>query len=356
MSHVQGQPSKEPSPTALRPVVIQIAPQLIRAGCISEATLPFVIEANNAIDLIEWSEANRAFIETELLNAGAILFRNFRLMTVDEFERLVETVSGPLLDYSYRSTPRTRVSGKIYTSTEYPPHQSIPLHNENAYSRSWPMKLWFFSVQVADEGGETPIADSRKIYQNIPVEIRESFERKGLMYVRNYGSGLDLSWREVFQTASRAAVEDYCRNAGIELQWIGEDQLRTRQRCQVIERHPRTGETVWFNQAHLFHLSRLPEEVRDWLLSAYGEENLPRNVYHADGSAIDAGMLEEISATYDQNSVIFPWREGDVLFVDNMLAAHGRRPFRGTRRVVVGMAEPNKQSTTAFSSVGARYL
>src|SRR5438034_5314056 len=185
MSHVQGQPSKEPSPTALRPVVIQIAPQLIRAGCTSEATLPFVIEANNAIDLIEWSEANRAFIETELLNAGAILFRNFRLMTVDEFERLVETVSGPLLDYSYRSTPRTRVSGKIYTSTEYPPHQSIPLHNEMSYTRQWPMVLGLFCVEPATEGGETPIADSRKVFARIDPAIRDRFSRKHVRYVRN---------------------------------------------------------------------------------------------------------------------------------------------------------------------------
>jgi len=342
MSYVQSQSSKAPSP--LRSAgALQISPELIRAGCMSGATLPFVIEANNVIDLIEWSKTNRSFIETELLKAGAILFRNFRLMTVDEFERLVETVSGPLLDYSYRSTPRTRVSGKIYTSTEYPPHQSIPLHNENAYSRSWPMHLWFFSIQVAAEGGETPIADSRKIYLNIPAEIRERFERKGLMYVRNYGSGLDLPWQEVFQTASKAEVEEFCRDAEIELEWIGEDQLRTRQQCQVTERHPRTGETVWFNQAHLFHVSRLPAEVRDYLISTYGEENLPRNVYHADGSAIDPAMLDEISAVYDRNSVVFPWQEGDVMLVDNMLASHGRKPFRGKRRVVVGMAEPNQQ-------------
>jgi len=29
-----------------------------------------------------------------------------------------------------------------------------------------------------------------------------------------------------------------------------------------------------------------------------------------------------------------------VLLLDNMLAAHGRNPFTGARKVVVGMAEP----------------
>jgi len=129
-----------------------------------------------------------------------------------QFEEVIGTVSGRLLDYTYRSTPRTIVSGKIYTSTEYPPHQTIPLHNENSYTRDWPMKIWFFSRICATTGGETPISDSRRVYQSIPREVRERFERKGVMYVRNYGSGFDLPWQEVFQTSDRADVEEFCRN------------------------------------------------------------------------------------------------------------------------------------------------
>ncbi|MBC8030244.1 MAG: TauD/TfdA family dioxygenase [Pyrinomonadaceae bacterium] len=305
-----------------------------------DSPLPLVVRpAVQNLSLVEWAAANAAFIESYLIRNGAILFRDFGLSEAAEFEELIEAVSGPLLEYSYRSTPRTVVSGKIYSSTEYPAHQSIPLHNENSYSLSWPRKIWFFSIQVAEEGGETPIADSRKIYNAIPKEIRECFERKGLMYARNYGTGLDLPWQDVFQTSSRAVVENYCRQSRMEFEWIGEDQLRTRQRCQVVERHPVTGEMVWFNQAHLFHVSRLPAEVRDWLLSAFGEESLPRNVYFADGSSIDSAMIDEISSACEAQSVVFPWQAGDVMLLDNMLAAHGRKPFAGKRKVVVGMAE-----------------
>jgi alpha-ketoglutarate-dependent taurine dioxygenase len=309
--------------------------------------LPLVFEpAAIGVNLINWATNNREFLEKHLLQVGAILFRNFDLSSTEEFEQLIETVSGRLLDYSYRSTPRTLVSGHIYTSTEYPSHQSIPLHNEHSYSGSWPMKLWFFSMQVAEQQGETPIADSRKIYQHIPVEIRNCFERKGLMYVRNYGTGLDLDWQDVFQTKSRKAVEDYCRAEAIEFEWIGDDQLRTRQRCQVSMKHPQTGEMVWFNQAHLFHVSRLPTEVRDSLLSTFAEEDLPRNVYFADGSPIEPEMVDEILKVYEQHAVIFPWRAGDVLLIDNMLAAHGRNPFKGKRRVVVGMSQENVQASS----------
>jgi alpha-ketoglutarate-dependent taurine dioxygenase len=329
--------------TAIYPVK-SIAPQEINLGYLRpNSPLPLVLRpAAPGMNLIEWATSNIDFIDSSLLRHGAILFRDFGLAQVAEFERLIEVVSGPLLDYSYRSTPRSLISGRIYSSTEYPAHQSIPLHNENSYSHSWPMKLWFFSMQVARQGGATPIADSRQILKAIAPEICDCLVRKGLMYVRNYGIGLDLPWQEVFQTSSKAVVEDFCRKSDMEFEWLGDDQLRTRQICQVVERHPRTGEMVWFNQAHLFHVSRLPLEVREWLLLSLGEQNLPRNVYFADGSSIESEMIEEIARVAEENSVVFPWHEGDVLLLDNMLTAHGRKPFAGKRKVVVGMAEPNQ--------------
>ena len=123
------------------------------------------------------------------------------------------------------------------------------------------------------------------------------------------------------------------------------------QKARVVETHPRTGELVWFNQAHLFHVSRLSADVRGWLLAAFGEQNLPRNVYFADGSPIDPAMLDEIAQVYSDHSVVFPWREGDVLMLDNMLTAHGRQPFVGQRKVVVGIAESNRRVADSTSHI-----
>src|SRR6267143_6035301 len=151
-------------------------------------TLPLLIEPTGSeVDLISWAADNKNFLESKLLDHGGILFRNFRVGAVSEFERFVGAISGDLLDYSYRSTPRTQVSGKIFTSTEYPAHQSIPLHNEMSYTRQWPMLLGFFCVEPAAEGGETPIADSRKVFNRIDPAIRQRFSQRDIMYVRNYG-------------------------------------------------------------------------------------------------------------------------------------------------------------------------
>jgi alpha-ketoglutarate-dependent taurine dioxygenase len=37
--------------------------------------------------------------------------------------------------------------------------------------------------------------------------------------------------------------------------------------------------------------------------------------------------------------VIFPWRQDDILMLDNFLVSHGREPFVGPRRILVAMAE-----------------
>jgi alpha-ketoglutarate-dependent taurine dioxygenase len=302
---------------------------------------PLVIRPDTeSINLVTWAKSNREFIETELLKHGGLLFRGFNLDSETEFEQFIAAISGELLEYSYRSTPRTQVNGRIYTSTEYPPDQSIPLHNEMSYSANWPMKIWFSCVKSAELGGETPIADSRKVFARINPEIRERFVQKGVMYVRNYGEGLDLSWQNVFQTANKSEVEEYCRGAGIEFEWTSDDRLRTRQLCQAAATHPQVGEPVWFNQAHLFHISSLEPDVRESLLSSFREEDLPRNAYYGDGSRIEDAVLDEIRDAYQQEKVVFAWQEGDILMLDNMLMAHGRTPFSGQRKVLVGMAEP----------------
>jgi len=303
--------------------------------------LPLLVEpAVEGVDLAKWMGHNRELAQRHLLARGGLLFRGFGVAGEERFQAFVEAAADQLLEYTYRSTPRTKVRGKIYTSTEYPADQSIPMHNEMSYSRKWPLKIAFFCVQPAADGGETPIADSRRMYQRIDAGVRERFAHKQVMYIRNYGEGLDLSWQDVFQTDDRAQVTEFCREAGIELEWRSGDRLTTRQVCQAVADHPVTREKVWFNQAHLFHVSSLAPGVREALLSALGDSGVPRNTFYGDGSPIEPEALDHIRAVYDEESVLFPWQQGDILLLDNMLAAHGRRPFSGSRQIVVGMAEP----------------
>lgn len=279
----------------------------------------------------------RAEIETKVATIGGVLLRGFEVPSVECFREFAARFGHPLLNYEFGSTPRTAVGGGVYTATEYPAHQSIPLHNEQAYTRQWPMKAWFHCVTPAAEGGETPIADSREIYRRMPASIRKRFA-PGILYVRNYGD-FDVPWQQVFNTEHRDEVEAFCRKNGIQWEWKPDGNLRTTQLCQAMETHPVTGEAVWFNQAHLFHISNLQPEVRESLVELLGAENMPRNACFADGSPIPDEMLDEVRAVLDAETVSFKWQQGDVTMLDNMLIAHARSPFKGPRKVVVAMAE-----------------
>src|SRR5262249_37293043 len=156
-------------------------------------------------------------------------------------------------------------------------------------------------------------ADSRRVFARIPPEIREEFANRSVMYVRNYGDGLDLSWQQVFQTSEESEVEAFCRREGLEFEWKDGDRLRTRQICQAIASHPVSGEMVWFNQAHLFHVSSLAPDISEYLLAELEEADLPRHAHFGDGTGIKASILDEIRAAYMEETVTFAWQEGDIL-------------------------------------------
>lgn len=314
---------------------LDIRPLLADAG-----TLPMLIEAPEpGLDLMEALDELKPLVTQYLYSAGGILLRGFDVGGAERFREFAAGFGDPLLSYEFGSTPRSNVTKGVYTSTEYPAHQSIPLHNEQAYTLDWPMRIWFYSMIAAETGGETPIADSREIYRKVPARIRERFIDKKLMYVRNYGNGLDVEWSQVFNTEDESVVEAYCRAHAIQCEWKDDGELRTRQICQSVARHPVTQDMVWFNQAHLFHVSNLQPEVRESLLDVVDEEDLPRNVYYGDGSPIEESLLDEVRGVLDECTIKFPWLENDVMMLDNMLAAHARSPFTGKRKVVVAMAQ-----------------
>jgi alpha-ketoglutarate-dependent taurine dioxygenase len=309
-----------------------------------EEHLPLLVEPEAGSDssleaLFEWITSERDRIETQLLQYGALLLRGFAVSTPEDFEQICKAIDQRLLNYAGGDSPRETVTGKIYTSTEYPAHLEIPLHNELSYRQVWPRKLFFFCQHPAQQGGETNIADCRKILQAIDLEIRQRFAEKQVTYIQNLhdGWGFGKSWQQTFETDDRNQVEEHCRNNGIEFRWT-ENGLWTRSICPGVIDHPVTGETVWFNQADLWHISSRGPAYEQKMLKVFGEDALPSNATYGDGTPITTEELEEVRRAYRTTDVVNPWQQGDLLILDNILAAHGRKPFQGPRRVLVAMA------------------
>jgi hypothetical protein len=202
------------------------------------------------------------------------------------------------------------------------------------------MQIFFFSATVAPVGGATPILDCRTIIDEIDPSVVEELEAKGLQYVRNFAEGVDVPWQQFFGTDDPAEVERRCEQSGTRAEWLRDGaQLRIRQQAAAVARHPRTGDRVWFNQVLLHHPFGVPAATRASLLDLFDEADLPRNVYLGDGTPIPDSVVEHLYDTYMAHRVEFPWEQGDVLMLDNMLTAHGRMPFEGPRKILVAMAE-----------------
>ncbi len=312
----------------------------IGADLVAGHTRACVVMPRGTGDAVELAAVASNLVARSLADSGALLFRGFQVDDAAGFHDFAAGFGHDLLSYDFASTPRRRIDRGVYSSTEYPAHQWIPQHNEQSYTLRWPLKIWFYCAVAAERGGETPIADSRAVHRRIDPAIRRRFAERGVLYVRNYGNGLDVPWEDVFGTDRRDEVEAFCRDQQIAWEWLDDGALRTRQLCQAETRHPTTAEMLWFNQAHLFHVSGLEPAVRDSLLAAVDEIDLPRNAYDGDGTPIEDAVLDEIRAAYQAEMLRFTWQPGDVLMLDNMLMSHGRAPFEGKRRVLVAMAEP----------------
>ena len=185
-----------------------------------EPTLPLIlIPENGQLDAAQWVQANREKFEEDLANYGAILFRGFDIRKAEDFSRFMKCFNTEPLPYMFRSSPREELNKSIkniYLSTSYPNDRSINMHNESSYSRVWGKKIIFCCITPAAQGGETPIADSRKVLQSINPELVDKFKAKGVKYRRNLIANIGMPWQEVFQTDDKAVVESTCRKNGID--------------------------------------------------------------------------------------------------------------------------------------------
>src|SRR5439155_23257917 len=110
--------------------------------------------------------------------------------------------------------------------------------------------------------------------------------------------------------------------------WTPQGFLQTSIRASSEMLHPETGEPVWFNHIWFWHSSHLDPDLRRRLRLEYGGL-LPYEAVYGDGTPVEDAVARHIGEAYAAETRTFPWRAGDLLIVDNMLAAHGRAPFRG---------------------------
>jgi alpha-ketoglutarate-dependent taurine dioxygenase len=290
-------------------------------------------------DLAGWlTDLGPDQLRQTLTERKALVFRGFGV-TPDTLEPVLDLLVPHRLPYVHGNSPRTRVGSNLYISTEYPPRFTISMHNELSYARRWPAKLAFYCEKAAEHGGATPVLDGELWLSSIDAQVRDAFAG-GIRYIQNLhdGYGFGKSWQDTFETDDRTAVEDYLQDADAEWEWRPEGIRVTQYRYATVK-HPVTGTEVWFNQADQWHPAGLGDETASELYDILEPDEFPQYVQFADGTAIPDEYIKHIQDRGLAAAVDVDWRSGDVLLIDNVLTAHGRRPFEGTRRVLVAMSD-----------------
>jgi len=305
--------------------------------------LPFVGTAReksaNPLQLYDWLMAQKDQILGVLRVYGAILFRGFGVNSAEEFQKIAGVFCDEFGDYIGGNSPRTQVTSHVFTSTEYPKEERISMHNEASYLKRMPGKILFCCIRPAAKGGQTPLADCRRVLKHIDANVRDRFERNGVRYVNNLhgGAGLGKSWMQAYCTKDRAEVENRLKTDGQAFEWTKNGGLRTYLNAPATSRHPETWEDVWINQAEQWHSSSLDSSLREEMLSIMGEDELPHNALLGDGSPMYLSDLENIRTAMAAEERVFEWQAGDVLLCDNFLVMHGRQPYSGDRKILAAM-------------------
>jgi alpha-ketoglutarate-dependent taurine dioxygenase len=324
---------------------------------INKEQLPLVIQPSRTIssksEFFDLVSSQRAALKEKLAKYGGLLFRGFPLQTADDFAAFIRHLgTGKCVDYIGGDSPRNKIKDGVYTSTEAPPSIKIPLHNELSFVKYYPRHIYFFCEIPAPKGGETIIADARKVYESIDPAVKQRFIDKKIRYVSCYYYKSKVmewlnklapshkSWIQVFETDSKEDVEKKCQEHEFEYQWTKNGWLRISQVRPATTIHPETGETVWFNQAHLYDFS--PKLLGTWRyigakLFYCRKHTRLHEVYYADYSPIPRSDLYHVMDVLDAQTIAFPWQKGDALVLDNILAMHGRATFEGKRRVLAAM-------------------
>ncbi|WP_186093751.1 TauD/TfdA family dioxygenase [Burkholderia gladioli] len=291
----------------------------------------------------DWARQHRDFLRESLLKYGAVLIRGLQCDR-DSFSELSRVLEPKAIDYKGGIGPRRIVAEEVFTSTDLPPEASLASHNEMSYGGYWPMRVLFFCEQQPEDRGQTTICDARRLLKSLPAALRTRLAETGVQYTRNISPrGPVKSIEQTFGTTDHGEIEAFCAERGIRATWLADDHLQLRQHTPAIRRHPLTGDEVFFNTLALWH----PVYWRDVLKRAFpdaadpsDEDEMWQNSHFGDGKPFDDEDIRAVLRAYEEQEFAVEWQPSDIVYIDNMLASHGRRVFSGKRSILASFRAP----------------
>jgi hypothetical protein len=306
---------------------------------------PLVLQCNAAVATLEaavhWVLSRRDALLALANEHGAVLFRGFPLSTPEDLDAFIAAFGLPNFPYyeSLSNAVRVNWTERVFSANEAPPEVTIYFHHEMAQTPIFPAKLFFFCQQPAEEGGATPICRSDVLFERLAAQCPQfarDCEEKGLQYSNvmpaenDPKSGMGRSWQSTLGAKTREEAEARLKALNYTWEWLPDGNLRATTPVLPGVREISPGRKTFFNQ----------------LIAAFAGWKDARNdpskaIRFGDGSPLDRDAVQVAIDLAEALTFDVPWQKGDVVLVDNFIVMHGRRTFRGTRKVLASLAEPH---------------
>jgi alpha-ketoglutarate-dependent taurine dioxygenase len=328
--------------------------EAVTCWTLAEAQPPLFVEAKEGAfakleDAVAWVNARRAALDELIQRHGGVVLRGFPVVASEDFGQISGCFPPYTGGYQGGAAARRSVSKGVYEATQRTGDQRIPIHQEMFYLRDYPRRIAFFAKKVAEQGGETTIADMRGITAAIPADIKARLEKLGIRNIRNFAAKTGKTeenrlmdkrgWDFAFYTDSEEEVEAICKRRHMQPLWHEDGSLTVFNDESAFETHPGTGETIYRGGLHLAHFFRGSYDNTGAAEKLRQEQKYPSGAYLGDGSELDPSEEAELGEVVDRFTYSWPWRDGDMMFLDNLATGHGRNPFSGSRATEVSLLD-----------------
>lgn len=345
--------SRPKHPTEVIPVAVPGLGNDVKCWIGGQDVPPLFIEAKagrfeSRDDVLSWVNEHRPELDRLTVEHGGIWLRGFPLKSAEDFNAVMGLYPAFEGGYVAGGSPRKKVTGQVMESTQLDEEYKITLHSEMSYLRHYPARIAFFCRQAPPVGGETIIGNMREFMKRMPAELREKLEKHTIRQVRNLApAGIStgkavadhpdmVSWDVSFDTDSKEQVEADCSKLGLEAIWNDDGSLTLLGYMEPFVDHPQTGERLYHTNIHTDGkiLGAKYAELDKRLLS---KQKMPSGFTLDNGEALTSEEAQSIADTLASIEIAWPWQEGDVMILDNLLCQHGRNPFSGSREILTAL-------------------
>ncbi|MBW4591990.1 MAG: TauD/TfdA family dioxygenase [Brasilonema angustatum HA4187-MV1] len=335
----------------------------------TEKELPLVIEPvkeKSFAVLKALLKESGDWFNKQLDTYGAILFRGFEVEGAEQFQKALELLNIQLESvYHFGSAHRVQITEKVFTSSEAPPDVIIAPHNELNMVPVRPSVLAFFCQVQPELYGETPIINTEKLFYDLSPSLQHKIVNYPQQFVRYVPNHL---LEMVFEDLSPDEITKLLQEQGFDFNWEEDGSISFECSYIPLFSHPRTsklcfclsivdclvsrewyrniGQRYSFKQRLYYNLlpAKLYKNIQQRATTAATvvdgsqKRTSTLNAYFLNKDGQSTNMTEaeakELGQAEWKNAVIFQWKQGDILVIDNLQVAHSRLNTKLKRKIL----------------------